>query len=305
MPNILTVVIPTRNRPIDLAKAVLSVREQTRLPEEFIILDQSTGNESRLQVDSLIARDERIRLVYIHDPSISGLVEAKRIAVERASGNIICFLDDDVVLEADYFEQIEQGFVEQPEMVGCCGILTNMHRQPFWYEFVFHLFHRGIFRDARVGRHVMFNGRGHSLIASNMLSGGVSAWRREVFSVVPFDITSGFHMLEDIDFSTRVAKHFGPWLNINPNARVEHHFLPLNREMLAPRQRRKMIEYILYYKKRRYWPWASFAMTWLHLGLLLESTFQSISARSLAPLRGHFAGILEGLAKSTTPDSCL
>jgi GT2 family glycosyltransferase len=303
MQNIFTVIIPTRNRPIDLVKAVSSVREQTRLPEEFIILDQSAGDESRTQVDSLMAGDERINLVYIHDPSVSGLVEAKRIAVKRASGNIICFLDDDIVLEPDYLEQIEQGFVEQPEMVGCCGILTNMQRQPFWYEFVFHLFHRGIFRDVRVGRHAMFNGRGHPLIASNMLSGGVSAWRREVFPVVPFDIASGFHMLEDIDFSTRVAKHFGSRLNINPNARVEHHFSPVNHEMLAPRQRRKLIEYIVYYRKRSDWPGASFAMTWLLLGLLLESAFQSISVRSLAPLRGHFAGILEGFAKSTPSDS--
>lgn len=297
MPNILTAIIPTRNRPGDLANAVASLCAQSRPPDELIIIDQSTGDESRIQVESLIGGDKRIRLVYIHDPRISGLVEARRIAAERAGGNIICFLDDDVVLEPDYLEQIEHGFVDRPEMVGCCGILTNMQRQPFGYEFGFHLFHRGIFRDIRVGLHGKFNGRGHPLIASEMLSGGVSAWRREVFPVVPFDVANGFHMLEDIDFSTRVAKHYGPRLYINPNARVEHHFSPVNHEILAPRQRRKLIEYIVYYKKRRDWPGASFVLPWLLLGLMLESAFQSLSARSFAPLQGNFAGMREGFAK--------
>lgn len=293
----LTAVIPTRNRPDDLAKAVASVRAQTRPPDEFIIVDQSPGNESRSLVDALMSGDGRIQLVYIHDPRISGLVEAKRVAAERAGGDIVCFLEDDVILESDYIEQIEQGFSDQPEMVGCCGIITNLPRQPFGYEFIFQLFHRGIFRDVRVGIYGRFNGRGHTLIASEVLSGGLSAWRHEVFSAVPFDVANGFHMLEDIDFSTRVARHFGPRLYINPNARLEHHWSPVNREVLAPRQRRKLAEYIVYYKKRRDWPGASFALPWLLLGLLLESAYQSFSVRSFGPLQGYLAGMRDGFAK--------
>lgn len=293
----ITAVIPTRNRPNDLAKAVASVLAQTRPPDEFIIVDQSPGDESFSLVNALMSGAVHIKFVYIHDPRISGLVDAKRVAAECASGDIICFLEDDVILESDYIEQIELGFTNQPEMVGCCGIITNPPHQTAIYEILFLLFHRGIFMDRRVGLYGRFHGRGNKLIASEMLSGGLSAWRREVFKVVPFDVLNGFHMFEDIDFSTRVARHFGKHLYINPNARLEHHCSPVNREVLGPRQRRKLTECIVYYKKRHDWPGATFALPWLLLGMLMEAVFQSYSARSLGPLHGYFAGLRDGFAR--------
>lgn len=295
--DVLTAVIPTRNRPNDLAKAVASILVQTRSPDELIIVDQSPGDESRLLVNALISGGGPIQLIYIHEPLISGLVDAKRVAAERASGDIICFLEDDVILEADFIEQIERGFVIEPEMVGCCGIITNPPNQTALYEVLFKIFHRGIFKDKRVGLYGRFSGCGNKLIASEMLSGGLSAWRRGVFKVVPFDVENGFHMFEDIDFSTRVARHFGPRLYINPNARLAHHFSPVNREILGPRQRRKLTECIVYYKKRRSWPGATFALPWLLSGMLLEAIFQSYSARSLDPIQGYFVGLRDGFAK--------
>jgi len=293
----LTSVIPTKNRPDDLIKAVTSILAQTRLPDELIIVDQSTNNESHTLVNVLMSEESRIKLVYILNPCISGLVEAKKVASDLACGDIVCFLEDDVILEFDYIEQIEQGFADQPEMVGCCGIITNPPHQSAVYETFFHLFHRGIFMDSRVGLYGRFRGRGNKLIASEMLSGGLSAWRRDVFIVVPFDLDNGFHMLEDIDFSTRAARYFGALLYINPNARLEHHCSPLNREVLGPRQRRKLTECIVYYKKRRGWPGAPFALAWLLLGMLLEAVFQSFSARSYGPLHGYLVGLFDGFKK--------
>jgi len=293
----LSAVIPTRNRPNDLTKAVASILAQTRLPDELIIVDQSPSDESHTLVSALVSADGPVRLVYIHDPRISGLVDAKRVAAKLADGDIICFLEDDVILETDYIEQLEQGFIDHPEMVGCCGIITNPPHQTVAYETLFRLFHRGIFADSRVSLYGRFSGRGNKLIVSEKLSGGLSAWRRDVFKVVAFDVANGFHMFEDIDFSTRVARHYGPRLYINPNARLEHHFSPVNREVFGPRQRRKLTECIVYYKKRRDWPGATFALPWLLVGMLLEAASQSWSTRSLGPLQGYWAGFRDGFAK--------
>jgi GT2 family glycosyltransferase len=292
-----TVIIPTRNRPVELVKAVNSIRNQSRVPDELIIIDQSQEWDSKLHIETLLKSDKRLKVTYVHDMHISGLVQAKDIAVKLAKGKIIYFIDDDVILESDYIEQIERGFAEKQDMVGCCGILSNIQRKSCVYRFVFHLFHRGIFKDERIDTHGKFHGRGHRLIASEMLSGGVSAWRREVFSVVPFDLCSHFHMLEDIDFSSRVAREFGPRLYINPNARVEHHFLKTNNDESAEKQRRKLIEYINYYKKRNDWPRIKLNWSWLIFGLMLESVFLSLMLRSLEPLEGYFDGIREGFAK--------
>ena len=297
MKIILTSVIPTKNRPDDLIKAVASILIQTRLPDELIIVDQSPANESCALVNALMSGEARIKLVYIHDPLISGLVAAKQVAVARACGDIVFFLEDDVILETDYIEQIEQGFADRPDMVGCCGLITNPPHQSAAYVIFFKLFHRGIFMDKRVGLYGRFTGRGNKLVACEMLSGGLSAWRRDVFKVVSFDVANGFHMFEDIDFSTRVARSFGPRLYLNPNARLEHHCSPINRDVLGPRQRRKLTECIVYYKKRRNWPGATFALLWLLFGMFLEAVFQSYSARSCGPLHGYLVGLHYGLVK--------
>lgn len=297
MTNLLTAVIPTRNRPGDLAKAVASVRAQVRAPDELLIVDQSPGSESRDLVASLMEGAAGIRLVYIHDTGITGLVDAKRVAFQRSSGDILCFLEDDVVLEPEYIEEIESGFRARPDMLGCCGVVSNLPPLPPFYGAMFHLFHRGIFRDPRVGIHGRFEGAGHPLIPSRALSGGLSAWRRKVLDAIPFDVANDFFMLEDIDFSTRAEAHFGPRFFINPNARLAHNMSPLNRERLGERQRRKLREYMLFYKKRSATLGALPNLIWLLSGLFLEAMMQALSSRSPAPLKGYVAGLRDGIRR--------
>ncbi len=293
----LSAIIPTRNRPDDLLKAVLSVCAQIRQPDELIIVDQSSDKKSLTQVELIVLKSLQIKLIYIHDVNISGLVEAKHVGVTLAKGGIVCFLEDDVILNPDYLKQIEIGFDEHPEMIGCCGIISNAPPYLFGYEFFFHFFHLGIFQDQRVGIHRRINRIENELVPSKMLSGGISAWRQEVFSVIPFDIANGFHMLEDIDFSTRVAMYYGDQLYINPKARLEHWPSPLNREVLGSRQRRKLVEYFIYYKKRRDQRWVTTSFIWLLLGLFCEAVLQALSSRSFSVLKGFFAGVREGFSR--------
>ena len=292
---LITAVIPTRNRAADLERAVLSVCSQSRLPDELLVIDQSADELPRDRVLRVIsARGGKIALDYVHDPQIPGLVAAKQTAVARAHGDIVCFLEDDIVLEREYFEQIERGFVENPMMIGCCGIVTNLPPLPPLYFRLFHLFHRGIFHDARVGVHGNITGIGLPLIRSDYLSGGLSAYKRAVFVAVPFDLENQFFMLEDIDFSTQVGKAFGPHLYINPNARLEHRMSAVNRAMVGARQERKVREFLVFYKKRRAQSARGLDLALLLIGLLLEAAYQAAQTRRLAPLSGYFRGIWHG-----------
>ena len=293
----LTVVIPTRNRPNDLLHAIQSLYQQSKLPEELIVVDQSLNDLSFRAVNTLLSQFKQINLIYIHDPKILGLVDAKRVAVNNSTGDLICFLEDDIVLEPEYIEQIELGFIKQPNMIGCCGIITNPPKANFLYRFLFNIFHRGIFNDNRMKVRSVYDGYDHNLIESNMLSGGVSAWRREVFDEVEFDVANGFHMFEDIDFSTRVAQHYGKRLFINPNARLAHYCSPINRDLLGARERRKLAECFTYYKKRKAWPAAKISFYWLLLGMLLEAIFQSFSSLSFKPIQGYLLGLHDGSTK--------
>ncbi len=224
----LTAVIPTLNRPNDLLNAIKSILTQTRFPDELIVVDQSFDEKSLVAVKNLMKKyEDHIKLIYVHDPAISGLVNAKQVSLAYSSGDIICFLEDDMIYESEYFEQIELGFIKYPTMVGCSGFITNQPNSSNIYKCLFTIFHRGIFKDPRMSLSYKYNGYNNKLIPSNMLSGGISAWRSEVFNQIQFDVKNNFHMYEDIEFSTRVAELFNDRLFINPNARLAHYLSPI------------------------------------------------------------------------------
>jgi GT2 family glycosyltransferase len=297
MTTTISAVIPTKNRPEDLRRAVLSILSQSRLPDQLVIIDQSESDESRDIVGELIPDGSAIPLVYVLDTSISGLVDAKRHSLSIATGDLICFLEDDIELEESYFEEIVKGFAGHPQMLGCCAVATNVPVQPAGYQVIHRLFHRGIFEDKRVGVFGDLAKAGVDLIQSDMISGGISAWKREVFDRVKFDVLNGFHIYEDNDFSTRVAKVFGARLYINPRARLQHHMSPRNRSSGEAFQERKIVAQFTYFKKRRDWPWATLSFVWLMVGQLLEAGYQSLKRRSWSPLVGYLKGLVAGMNK--------
>ena len=293
---LITAVIPTKNRPDDLERAVASVCAQSRRPDELLVIDQSADEISRERaVRAVAANGGAMELAYVCDPGIPGLVAAKKAAVARARGDIICFLEDDIVLEPDYLSSIERGFIRDPQMMGCCGVVTNLPPLPPFYVRLFHFFHRGIFRDPRVGVYGAAKSAGLPLIKSDYLSGGLSAYRRQVFDAIAFDVHNDLFMLEDIDFSTRAALRFGERFYINPDARLQHRMSPVNRAVLAPRQRRKLREFLVFYKKRRGTRGAGAALLLLLVGLLIEAAYQALQARHLSPIIGYFVGLWDGL----------
>lgn len=293
----ISTVIPTRNRPHDLLRAVKSVAMQHRSPDELLIIDQSTGEESKRAVLGYFATlDQPIKLTYIHDIRIKGLVEAKERAVKESTGSVVSFLEDDIVLTPRYFLLMEQSFLEHLEMLGCSGVVTNVPDCGPVYRWLFKLFHRGIFFDPRIdlyGR-VDHPAQGR-LVRSRYLSGGLSAYRRGVLERVPFDTVNDFFMLEDIEYSTRVAKVFGDGhFYVNTAVRLEHHMSPVNRERSGFRWERKFREFICFYKKHRGESGAVLHLVWLLIGLGLEAVFVSLRTLSFGPLLGAIRGLVHG-----------
>lgn len=302
-----SVVIPTKNRPDDLSQAVASILAQTSPPVELIIVDQSPGPESETRIRSCF-HDRGVagptRLVYIHDTSVTGLVDAKRVGSQRAAGAIVCFLEDDVTLEPEYLMRIGDGFVARPEMCGCSGVITNPPRSSRLYRAAHPLFFRGIFDDPRVGLTAKALKGSTDLIPCHVLSGGLSCWRKHVFDHVRFDTRNGFHWFEDMEFAARVVRALGPHLYINPQARLEHHGSPVNRDTDGMRHRRKMTEAIVFYKTRRGWPGVRRGLVIGMVWWMSEAILSAVRVRSLGPLSGFVRGILDGMRKPLqSPDA--
>lgn len=289
----ISVIIPTKNRAKDLMNAVASIVAQTRLPDELILVDQSDSDACLREIQDLVKGV--LYLNHIYDPGVSGLIDAKRVGVSNSSGDIVCFLEDDVVLEPGYIGQMESAFDSHPAMMGCCGVMTNLPALPSNYVRFFHLFHRGMFRDPRVGVHGYLLERDAALIPSRYLSGGTSAFRKRVFEKVPFDLANGFFMLEDIDFSVRAVREFGNCFFINPGARLAHYMSPANRAVLGSKYRRKLREFLVFYKKHGGGIVQLASLLWLLTGLWIEAMRTAYRARNQSPLTGYIKGVWDGI----------
>lgn len=296
--NSISIIIPTKDREHDLKKAINSIVTQLRQPDQLIVVDQSKNKISEDKLSQICSSlKERCKLEYIHNPIISGLVEAKYVGAARAFGSIVCFLEDDIVLEREYISEIEAHFCNFPAMLGCSGVVTNAPCYNRAYLFFHRLFHQGIFFDPRPRVYANLASLGDRPIHSPAISGGLSAWRREVFQAVHFDLASGFHMLEDIDFSFRVQQQYGSCLYINPRARLAHNFAPGGRDSAGRREKRKIREFLTFYRKHRRDSRDTFWLAWLLLGIALATCASCIRFSTFKPLLGFFEGFVVGMQK--------
>ena len=106
-PKLLTVsvVIITRNRPKELASCIEALMEQTQVPQEIIVVDDSDAGVT----DRARARFDTV--LWVDGHSKHGRTNGLRnLGVRRAQGEVIAFLDDDSIAEPGWLEHLLAGF---------------------------------------------------------------------------------------------------------------------------------------------------------------------------------------------------
>ena len=121
-----SIVIPTKDRPKELIKMFISIIQQSRKPNQIIIHDQSRPENTIFKNLKSILKDENIKLNYVHDQKISGLIEAKSVAIKYNKCEYISFFDDDIVLDPEYLKSIEDAFLLDPDMLGVNGFIKKL-----------------------------------------------------------------------------------------------------------------------------------------------------------------------------------
>jgi glycosyltransferase involved in cell wall biosynthesis len=105
-------VICTRNRADKIRQAVDSVLANEYPAFDLTIIDQSTTDDTRRAVDSLIGVDQRF--TYIHS-DVAGLSRAYNAAVAATSGSILAFTDDDCIAPANWIKTVNDAFAGDPD----------------------------------------------------------------------------------------------------------------------------------------------------------------------------------------------
>jgi glycosyltransferase involved in cell wall biosynthesis len=109
---LVSVIIPTYNRPHYLSLALESVCQQTYQNLEIIVADDSVSDVNQATMDTF--PDERIR--YRRNAVNLGMHENKVTGYREARGKYIANLDDDDIWEADFLEKLIPVLEADPEL---------------------------------------------------------------------------------------------------------------------------------------------------------------------------------------------
>ncbi|MFG6687643.1 glycosyltransferase family 2 protein [Mariniflexile sp. HNIBRBA6329] len=241
-----TLIVCTYMRPKPLLKLLQSVLKQTLYPNDILIIDGSTNEKTEAILKENIFSNLRYFKV---DETERGLTKQRNFGISKIAeeSEIICFLDDDIVLEPAYFENLIKTYSEKPDALAVGGYITNEvtweasddrnHPSTFYYDGWMRneslrfrlrkLF--GLQPDMPPGflptfgnaRPISYLPPSNKIYAVEFFMGGVSSYRRDLFNKIKFsNYFAGYGLYEDLDFCLRVA-NIGT-LYLNTKARLKH-----------------------------------------------------------------------------------
>jgi len=221
------VVVPTRNRR-DLLSGLIENLSECNNPSRLwvIVVDSSDSSES-LKSTSFGA------FTYIHT-DIKSAAQQRNIGIDFLLKNdvnnisIVSFLDDDVRVSVDYFDQIHDAIFSDDETVGISGIanaagIDAAPRNKF--KALWHSKHQGKITSMGVNVPVLPNSK--TRMQTNWLI-GCAAWRKNLLKETRFQ--SDFlrnSLFEDVIFSYQMSKLGNMY--VYPQIEIKHLMSNINR----------------------------------------------------------------------------
>ncbi len=243
-----SLIICTYMRPQPLFDLLKSVQGQSPYPDEIVIVDGSLNDATEKMIRQNPFENLRYFLV---DAKDRGLTKQRNFGIAHSADvDVICFLDDDTILEKDYFKNLIGTYDLFPDARGVGGYITNemTWKQlsddyiPDSNEFIFDGFARpegvrfelrkklgldsdkppGFMPESGHGRSVGFLPPSGKIYEVEQFMGGVSSFRKSVFKDFSFStFFEGYGLYEDADFTLRLSETGK--LYVNTAARLEHH----------------------------------------------------------------------------------
>ncbi|MCH3881950.1 MULTISPECIES: glycosyltransferase family 2 protein [Tenacibaculum] len=242
-----SLIVCTYMRPKAIITLLNSVKEQTLYPNEIIIVDGSINKDTQHLFLSKIFKNIRYFLI---EEKHRGLTNQRNFGISKVAkdSEIVCFLDDDIVLEKDYFEKLLKTYIDKPEALAVCGYITNevkwsrssnkklknkfiydgwFRKEPFRFRIRKML---GLIDNTKPGfMPLAANGRyGNFLPPSGktyeveQMMGGITSYKKDIFKKISFSsYFEGYGLYEDSDFTLRLSK-IGK-IYINTNAKLAHY----------------------------------------------------------------------------------
>ena len=225
-----SIVIPTYYRRNDVDECLDSILHQTNLPKEILIVDNTPNDEIENLIDNrkMKFKEKNIIFEYIRNPRKNSIAIAQNIGIGHATGDIILFLDSDVVLDEDYINEILKIYEEKPDALGVQGFIQNkkkvkklIDRLNEIYNKIFYI-HLDEKNKLRLlpSLGVSWPSCVDEVINCEWLSGANNSYRKDVLEKFEFD--ENLKKNNDIDLSYRIFKKYPGSLFMTPHAKLIH-----------------------------------------------------------------------------------
>lgn len=244
-----SLIVCTYKRPKALLTLLKSVNEQSLYPNEIIIVDGSDDFNSKIILKNSNFNNLNYFLV---DKDSRGLTKQRNFGISKVSNDIdvVCFLDDDIVLTKSYFEILLQTYIDYPNASGVGGYILNevkwrklkadekKHSNEFVYDgYARNLGSRNILRkkigllpnkppcimpEFSNGFSVGFLPPSNKTYVAEYFMGGVSSFKKEIVDSIKFsNYFVGYGLYEDLEYCLRVSKEHN--LFVNTGATLYHY----------------------------------------------------------------------------------
>ena len=116
-----SVVIPTVGRPRYVVDLVRSLLDGDVAPDEIIVVDNRPADPATAQaIDDAFAGESRVR--YLAEP-VAGASLARNTGLRAATGDLVAFLDDDVVADRAWLGSVHEAWEAAPQVGAVTGLI--------------------------------------------------------------------------------------------------------------------------------------------------------------------------------------
>jgi hypothetical protein len=110
--RMISVIMPTRDRCAWIGRAIASIQAQTYTNWELVVVDDGSSDDTAFVLAEAAACDERIRYRRIGH---AGSPAARNVGLANATGEIVCYLDDDNVMHRGWLKSVAWAFSCWPQ----------------------------------------------------------------------------------------------------------------------------------------------------------------------------------------------
>lgn len=290
----ISVIICTLNNYDGLEKCVESICRQDLSPKEIIVVHGEQEGDVAQKVRQWLT-GTTIDFKYVR--TIRSLVVQRNIGIDHASGDVVVFLDDDVILMPRYFKNLLSVYESRwnARLGGVQGVIVENSTIEWWHPL--EIVNRMFLLPSVTGKGVLlasanpsFRGDCREVEKVEVFSGCMMSFRGEVLRQHRFDENfREFWLFDDVELSYRISRHYD--LYQTPLARLHHLSSSPSYEGHAKIAKMSAINRSYLFKKyfrHSYFNW--FPFLWSSLGETLVNLLQSIKHLNFKPIKGLLEG---------------